>query len=84
MLHYDFLCIKDSDAPETPQRILVIKDDLSHFVELVPCREATTVVVAEAFLDWYNRFGLALYHVSDQGSHFKNQVISELNLLMQT
>jgi len=84
LLHYDFLFIKDNDVPETPQRILVIKDDLSHFGELIPCLEATAFVVAEALLDWYKRFGLALYHTSDQGTHFKNQVISELNRLMQT
>jgi hypothetical protein len=53
VLQYDFLFIKDIDAPETPQRILVIKDDLSHFVELSPCREATAFVVAEALLDWH-------------------------------
>jgi hypothetical protein len=78
VLHYDSLFIKDNDAPETPQRILVIKDDLSHFVELIPCRKATAFVIAEALLDWYKRFGLALYHVSDQGTH------SELNRLIHT
>jgi hypothetical protein len=77
VLHYDFLFIKDNDVPETPQRILVIKDDLSHFGELIPCLELTAFVIAEALLDWYKRFGLALYHVTDQGTHFKNQVISE-------
>ena len=71
MVH--FLFIKDSDAPETPQRILVITDDLSHFVELIPCCKATAFVVAEEWLDWYKRFVLALNYVSDQGTHFKNQ-----------
>jgi len=73
MLNYDFLFIKNNDVPETPQRILVIKYDLSHLVELIPCREEPAFVAAEALLDWYNRSGLALYHVNDQGTHFKNQ-----------
>jgi len=84
VLHYDSLFIKDNDAPETPQKILVIKDVLGHCVELISCREARASVVAEALLDCYKRFGLALYHVSDQGTHFKNHVISESNRLMQT
>jgi hypothetical protein len=71
--------IKNSHAPETFQRILVIKDNLSLFVELIPCREVTAFVVAQALLDWYKTFGLDLYHVSDQITHFKNQVI--LNLI---
>ena len=67
-LHYDFV---------------VIKDALSRFVELIPCREATPSVVAVMLLDWYKTFGLALNHVSDQDTHFNNQVISELNSLIQ-
>jgi len=84
VLQYDFLVIKDSDAPETTQRILVITDDLSYFVELISCGEAKALLAPEALLDWYKRLGLGLYHVSDQGTHFKNEIISELNLVMQT
>jgi hypothetical protein len=69
VLEYDFLIIKDSNAPETPQRIPVIKDELSHFAELIP--------------HWYKRFGLPLFHVSDQCTHLKNQFLSEFNCLMQ-
>ena len=50
VLHYDFLFIKDNDTPENLQRIIVIKDDLSHFVELISCREATASVIAEVLL----------------------------------
>ena len=79
MLHYDFLFIKDSNAPETPYKNIVVRTDLSLFLELIPCREVTAFVVAQALLDWYKTFGLDLYHVSDQITHFKNQVI--LNLI---
>ena len=74
--HCYFLLIEESGAPETPQKILVIKHDLSRFVELISCREEADFVVSEALLDWYKRFGLALYHVSDQGAHFKNRIVS--------
>ena len=50
VVHYDFLFIKDDHARETSQRLLVIKDDLSHFVELTVCREATASVIAEVLL----------------------------------
>ena len=84
VLHFDFLFFKDNDVPETPQRILVIKDDLSRFVELSRCREAAAFVIAEALLDWYKKFGLASYHDSDQGTHFKIPVTCELNHVIQT
>jgi len=84
VIRYDTLFIKDSDYPENLQKIPIIKDDLSHFLQLIPCDQDTAFVVAEALLYCYKRFGLSLYHVSDQGTHFKNQVISELNRILQT
>jgi hypothetical protein len=32
-------------------------------------------------MDWYADFGCPIVHVSDQGSHFKNSVISELHII---
>jgi hypothetical protein len=35
-------------------------------------------------MKWYSLFGIALVHISDQGSHFKNVVVSELNRRLST
>lgn len=58
--------------------MLVSSNDLGHFVELIPCTRANSPVVNEGLLEWYKRFGLAFYHVSDQVSHFKNEVIADV------
>ena len=63
--------------------VLVLKDDLSHFVELVPSDRTDHVVVANALVEWYKRFGVAETHVSDKGSHFKNKVVAELKDILK-
>jgi transposase InsO family protein len=82
VLHYDFIHIGISD--EGFVYLLVIKDDYSGFVMLIPCDSPTSDVVVEALLKWYSMFGIALTHVSDQGSHFKNSVVAELNRRLST
>ena len=77
VLHYDFLYIGKMD-PENIY-VLVLKDDFSNFVELVPCKKADHFAVVDALLDWYKRFGVVKTHVSDNASHFKEKVIKELN-----
>lgn len=74
ILHYDFLYIKEKEY------LLVIKDDFSHFVELVICESASHYEVVDALLGWNSRYGLLprSIHISDRGSHFKNQVVQEL------
>ena len=80
VLHYDFLHVGKSEDGYV--YVLVIKDDLSNFVELIPSKTADHFVVADALLDWAKRFGVPDVHVSDNGSHFKNSVINELTRLM--
>ena len=80
VLHYDFLYI-GSMNPDY-QYVLVIKDDFSNYVELIKCKSADHKVVVEALLHWYSRLGIPEIHVSDNASHFKNQVIKELNRQM--
>ena len=86
VLHYDFCYIQESDSRmKIPYRyVLVIKDDFSGFVELIPSVDATHHVVVEALLDWFSRFGFAQMHISDRGSHFKNKVVKELNRRLGT
>ncbi|XXQ38518.1 Gypsy retrotransposon integrase-like protein 1 [Plasmodiophora brassicae] len=79
-LHYDFLFIEKPRAGfhHMYQYVLVLKDDFSGFVELVPVESADHISVAESMMDWFKRFGIVRQHVSDQGSHFMNKVIDEL------
>jgi hypothetical protein len=81
VIHYDFLFVKNT---RKFSYVLVVKDDLSHFVELVPSERTDHVVVVHALLNWYKRFGVAETHVSDKGSHFKNKVVAELNDILKT
>ncbi|RAW25519.1 hypothetical protein PC110_g18060 [Phytophthora cactorum] len=75
-LHWDFLYLRESNGElKYP---LVMKDDASHYCELVMCETPTSTVEADAIMKWYSRFGIPKDWVSDQGTHFKNEVISEL------
>ena len=82
LLHYDFIHI----GPSTKGHVylLVIKDDFTGFVNFYPCASPTSDVVVESLLSWYSLFGVATCHVSDQGSHFKNAVVKELNRKLTT
>ena len=82
ILHYDFMHVGKSSTSES--YLLVIKDDFSSFVNLIPCSTPTSDVVVKALLNWYSLFGVSLTHISDQGSHFKNKVVAELNRRLST
>ncbi|OWZ20110.1 LOW QUALITY PROTEIN: hypothetical protein PHMEG_0005519 [Phytophthora megakarya] len=45
---------------------------------------ADSSVTVEAFLDWHSRFRLPPNWISDQGSHFKNEVMGELSRRLRT
>ncbi|GMF48075.1 unnamed protein product [Phytophthora fragariaefolia] len=55
VLHWDFLSLTPSHGDL--RYVLVLKDDLIHFCELVGCSSPTAFVAAEAIMDWYKRFG---------------------------
>jgi transposase InsO family protein len=55
--------------------VLVIKDAMSGFLELVACGSCTAEECVEALRDWFMRYGPVFQWVSDQGSHFKNQAV---------
>ncbi|POM74527.1 Hypothetical protein PHPALM_8505 [Phytophthora palmivora] len=76
-LHWDYLSLGYSFG--SARYVLVLKDGVTHFVDLVACDRPTAEVAAAAILDWYSRFGIAPVWISDSGSHFKNQVVAELN-----
>ncbi|KAE8951185.1 hypothetical protein PF011_g33033 [Phytophthora fragariae] len=58
--------------------VLVLKDNMSGYVELIACPNPTADYVYTGLMDWFKRFGVVLQWVSDQGAHFRNQVIERL------
>lgn len=80
LLHFDFLSMPLGN--DVSQYVLVLKDDMSGFVELVECLTADSEEVTTALLHWFSRFGVVLQWVSDQGSHFKNKVMEDLHRVL--
>ena len=80
VMHYDYLFIGKTRRGyfHKFQYVLVLKDDLSNFVELISCEAADHYTVVDGLMNWFTRFGIVYQHVSDQGSHFKNKVVQEL------
>ena len=76
ILHLDYLFV--GTAHNGWKYILVLKDNFSHFVELVGTHTCSAEAAAVAVLDWFKRFGNVPVWVSDQGSHFKNTLMDLL------
>ncbi|GMF33910.1 unnamed protein product [Phytophthora fragariaefolia] len=76
-LHWDYLHLGKSFGDYA--YLLVMKDDATHYCELVPCVVPTSTVTAQAIMDWHSRFGAPGLWISDNGSHFKNEVVKEVS-----
>ena len=76
MLHFDFC--KLAPGLQDYGYVLVLKDDFSTFTWLWPCRDQTALSAAEGILHWSATFGIPSFWVSDQGTHFRNAVIQEV------
>jgi hypothetical protein len=74
ILHFDFLYIGLSKDVKY-QYLLLLKDDLSGYLWLVPCRTADAAATVDALMRWFAVFGVVLLWISDRGSHFKNEVV---------
>ena len=81
VLHFDFLKIQS--AKNGWNYVLVIKDSYSNYVRLIGCEAANSYIVADSLVEWMSMFTKPDIFVSDQGSHFKNIVISELTRILQ-
>jgi Integrase core domain/Integrase zinc binding domain len=75
ILHIDFLYIGLSKDGKY-QYLLLLKDDLSGYLWLVPCRTADAAVTVDALMRLFAVFGVMLLWISDRGSHFKNEVVT--------
>ncbi len=76
VVHMDFLYM--GPGKEGKLFILLIRDDHSSNVWLWPTEAANSDTAADAPCVWFRGFGAMEWLVSDQGSHFKNQVIQKL------
>ena len=82
VLHFDYYYVGEATNGWT--YVLVMKDGLSHFVELVGCDSTGSEVVVEALLDWFKRYGIVPTWVSDQPTHYKNAVVASLTKRLQS
>ncbi|MEM1369509.1 MAG: RNase H-like domain-containing protein [Cyanobacteria bacterium P01_H01_bin.15] len=79
IIHFDYLYLGQSSNNSNPMKyVLVIKDDLSSYCWLETTFSANAEHVAEVLARWTRVFGSPKIWVSDQGSHFKNEVVSYL------
>jgi len=76
ILHFDFCYIGKSASDEV--YIVILKDDFSSYSWFFPCESADAESTTAALVAWFSSFGTVVQWVSDQGSHFKNQVVKEL------
>jgi hypothetical protein len=74
ILHFDFLYIGLSRDGKY-QYLLLLKDDLSGYLWLVPCRTADAAATVDALMRWFTVFGVVLLWISDRDSHFKNEIV---------
>jgi Integrase core domain/Integrase zinc binding domain len=74
ILHFDFLFIVLS-RDRKYQYLLLLKDDLSGYLWLVPCRTADFAANVDALMRWFAVFNVVLLWISNRGSLFKNEVV---------
>jgi len=76
LLHFDFLYIGESSIGH--EYILILKDDFSGYVTLRSCKSANAETTAQVLLEYFTTFVPVLQWFSDQGTHFKNEVMERL------
>uniref|UniRef100_H3H7U3 Reverse transcriptase n=1 Tax=Phytophthora ramorum TaxID=164328 RepID=H3H7U3_PHYRM len=76
VVHWDFL--SHGEGYGDSAYLLVVKNGLSHFCELFPCATPTAYVAAEALLMWAARYGIPKTLLSDQGAHFRNEMMRHM------
>ena len=82
VVHADFLYM--GKGVDQKRHILILKDDQSGYVCLWPTEEATGHAAAEAFAVWVGCFGSMEWLCTDQGTHFKNQLVAQLTVETRT
>lgn len=76
VIHFDFLYMMEGINGEC--WLLVIRDELSGYIELFPTAFATAEFTADALMSWISRNGYPDKMVSDNGTHFNAKVMTDL------
>ena len=76
VIHFDFLFM--GNGRDGLKYVLVIRDDLSGYLWLCPAIAADASTASSEIARWMRVFTVMDYWVSDQGTHFKNQVMDDL------
>jgi transposase InsO family protein len=76
VIHFDYLYMGPS--VDEAKYVLIVKDDYSNYVLLKQCKTADADSTSAVLIEWFAAFGVAQKWVSEQGSHFKNQVMTEV------
>lgn len=76
LLHFDYLYV--GEASNQKEYILILKDDFSGYCFLRSCAKADAETTAEILMEYFTTFVPVLSWFSDQGSHFKNEVMEIL------
>jgi len=76
VIHFDYLYLGEGE--DDHKYVLVVKDDLSGYCWLEPTISANSEHTAEVLARWNRVFTTPNIWISDQGSHFKNEVLHHL------
>lgn len=82
ILHFDFLYMGPST--EDMEYIFLMRDDASSFVMCYLCDSATATAACKGLISWFSIFSVVPVWVSDQGPHFKNQLLHDVNKALHT
>jgi transposase InsO family protein len=82
VIHFDYLYMGPS--VDDAKYVLIVKDDYSNYVRLKQCKNADADSTAAVLIEWFAAFGVAQQWVSDQGSHFKNTVMADIQKQLGT
>jgi IS30 family transposase len=78
VIHFDYLYMGPSVD------VLIVKDGYRNYVWLKQCKNADADSTAAVLIEWFAAFGVAQQWVSDQGSHFKNTVMANIQKQLGT
>lgn len=84
VIHFDFVFVRRPKTPGDHQYVLTLVDGFSRFVWLVPAAAPTARVTADALMNWFSLFGIVPQWISDQGTHFKNELLREMRYRLGT
>jgi len=78
-IDYLYIGLPCKDTTTDYKYIIILKDEFSGYIDLIPTVDADSSNAAYAIRSWVARYGTEpTYIISDQGSHFKNRMIDAL------